>query len=249
MRAGDREEWLLRHALPSVDPRAIVLMLDTSDLVMQCSYLEMLKRFGRLVQDPTRELLIGGEEKIWPRHFPKQEYPRAQRSRYVNIGTVMGRVDVYSRMLACMEGMFRTLPSACPIGTRNDGSYIMRNSSYRGESDQSCYHMYFVNQNTGRLPRNCPKLVVDHTANLIVALPKVSARLRFRNDGIFYSGRRSCLLHAAGSSKIVLPTLLTWVERQRGSNVTFEDVLKRTPVYSREKATEFFRSSFEGGAL
>ena len=99
-----------------------------------------------------------------------------------------------------------------------NGSYYMR--SGKRESDQSCYHMYILNQNTTRLPLECPKIVIDYYSKLVVTLPKISHRLSFQNNGIYYNKERTCILHAAGSSKTVLPTLLTWMEYIRGKNVS-----------------------------
>lgn len=242
MRPGDREAWLLRYGLPSVPSKDIVIMLDTSDIVIQCSYSEIVQKFQNLVRSFDNEILIGGEATIWPRHFPKKGYPSSHKSRFINIGTIIGRAEVYMRMLTCMKTMFGTLPSMCPVGTHPDGTYIMRKSTYKYESDQSCYHMYFVNQHTGRLPHMCPKFVIDHTAEIIVALPKVSEHLRFYKNGIHYSGKKTCLLHAAGSSKIVLPTLFAWKEKLRGHNVTIENILKNTRTYSKTIALKFYRS-------
>lgn len=106
--------------------------------------------------------------------------------------------------------------------------------------------MYFVNQNAGRLPRACPTFVVYRSSALFVALPKESARLSFDRDGVRHAGQRSCVLHAAGSSKIVLPTLFAWRERMRGGNHTFGDILATTRVYSPTKALGFYRHAVRG---
>ena len=78
-----------------------------------------------------------------------------------------------------------------------------------------------------------------------VALPKESGRLSFDRDGVRHAGQRSCVLHAAGSSKIVLQALFAWRERMRG-NRTFGDILATTRVYSPTKALGFYRHAVRG---
>ena len=93
--------------------------------------------------------------------------------------------------------------------------------------EQACWHMYLMEQMDGKLPQWCPRLVLDFNADVVAHLAKLSTALKWGTDGRVtegHTGTRTCILHAPGPSKYVLPSLAWWFDGRFRMNRTAAEV-------------------------
>ena len=150
----------------------------------------------------------------------------SQMSRYINIGALLGSPLSIHGLFKCMQERYASFPHQCPIVDLPNGSYqyvstapfkTRRIGVVQGHWgwEQSCFHMYLMEQVHGALPSSCPDLVLDYSTELMLNLNKLANQVRWpwgdaqpmRSP---FTGSASCVLHANGAAKFILPLLHFW---------------------------------------
>ena len=103
---------------------------------------------------------------------------------------------------------------------------------FRGSNwgwDQACWHQYLMEQMDHKLdPAECPRLVLDFNAEVMVHLSKLATNLRWGVNGRVaegHTGSRPCVLHAPGPAKYVLPSFEWWFDERHRRNLSEADAM------------------------
>jgi len=159
---------------------------------------------------------------------------------YINTGLLAARPRALMHFFECVRRIFPQFPDACPreIAPRT-GAIVTSYSEHARYNftknwwhgplqmkgwwgwDQACFHMYHMEQVSGRLPGWCPSLVLDTQAELMLSMGKQARQLQWHNEKLRVqykpTGAWPCFMHAGGPYKHLLSKLKRWWTRNAQS--------------------------------
>lgn len=228
-----------------VDARDTLNLCSSDEILEKHARLTDGKRAVIIGAEATLWPDEGRDHKSFAGMTLSQAYQRASPKetplRYINTGMLAAEPQVLLDFFSCMKQRIPNFPSACPRTVLGIGGVIA--DEYNDEGifnfsknrwhtalkmhggwgwDQACFHVYYLEQQRGRLPGHCPRLVLDTRAELILNVGRQSRAIRYKdglqrmqyNKTTFLSW--PCFIHAGGPYKVYMLKLRWWWQKVTG---------------------------------
>ena len=205
--------------------------MDARDTLCLCNRDELRSKYTALAQG-RNTVVVAAEPFLWPDEGSAHAAYRGKsllsaygtistsstasatsKMTYINTGLLAARPRALMHFFECVRRIFPQFPDACPreIAPRT-GAIVTSYSEHARYNftknwwgwDQACFHMYHMEQVSGRLPGWCPSLVLDTQAQLMLSMGKQARQLQWHNEKLrvqrcaVQADRCLALFHACG---------------------------------------------------